>query len=95
VTDPEWLIPADDPDEERRDCWDVATYFVSLIVRPNQEGLLRSDSLGDQAAAQALNHPELVKQLITAIAVFASELPADAVRVALDRLTDEERNSMG
>lgn len=83
------------PEEREAESWDWATQTVSLIVRPDGEGLRRAHQEGLDATMVCSHEPEAAAHLVMAMAVFASELPRQVVIDTLDRLADEERNSKG
>jgi hypothetical protein len=81
------------PEEHEQESWDWATQVVSLVVRPDGEGLERAHQEGLDAALVTSDDPNAAAHLVMATAVFASELPRDVVIATLDRLADEERSS--
>lgn len=81
--------------ETEAENWDFATHVVSLVVRPNGEGLAAAHQQGLDAVLVATEEPDVVAHLVMAMAIFASELPPDVVTAVLDRLADDERDSRG
>ena len=67
--------------------------IVSQVLKA--DGLDRMDELAEAAREAVSEHPDLISQLVIAVAVFARELPPAVVAAALDRLVDDEQRSWG
>jgi hypothetical protein len=87
------LRPMSEEQQVRIRAWETAKMAVSLLAQPDGAGLRYAPQVSESSRSFATQQPVLVEQLVWAFAIFASELPADAVAAALARLDEDDRGS--